>query len=257
MPTETRDRDPYWGRMFMSSAELEALKEEAAEKVRNAYDATTRAIAGGLHRLAGERDAPVDKLKVGMEAEMRRANAAAAGSTVRPATPKPVQPLRDPARDLMELIAQAEVKGHPVSYDVTYGFGKYDPSGFDKPITQMTLDEVDRFQAGMRAPRGSTPVGKYQFTRDTLRDLRRNLRLNGSEVFTPELQERLGRKRLEIAGYDRYLAGELGEQQFRTRLNKAWASVPLPGDVSEHDQPLGTTDAEVTAVLRRAARTGR
>ncbi|MGA0604962.1 hypothetical protein ACO2Q0_03095 [Phenylobacterium sp. VNQ135] len=151
------------------------------------------------------------------------------------------------------MIAQAEVKGHPVSYDVTFGFGRYDPSGFNKPITQMTLDEIDRFQAAMRAPRGSTPVGKYQFTRDTLRDLRRNLRLSGSEVFTPELQERLGRKRLQIAGYDRYLAGELSEQEFRARLNKAWASVPLPGDVPGHDQPLGTTDAEVTAVLRRAA----
>ncbi|MGA0604964.1 hypothetical protein ACO2Q0_03105 [Phenylobacterium sp. VNQ135] len=74
-PLETRDHDPLWGRMFKSSAELEAAKDEAIARAREAYDATTRAIASGLQHLAGPRDAPVNKLKVGMQPEMRKANA--------------------------------------------------------------------------------------------------------------------------------------------------------------------------------------
>jgi len=214
MPTETRDHDPHWGRMFRSSAALEALREAAAEMQKQTAPAP----------------------------QVRPAAAPA---------PKAVQPPVDDARILLDLIAQAEVKGHPVSYDVTFGFGKYDPPGYDKPITRMTLDEVDRFQAAMRAPNGSTPVGKYQFTRATLRDLRKQMGLSGSEVFTPELQERLGRKRLSWTLYDSYLAGEASEAEFRRRLNGAWASVPLPGDGSAHRQPLGITDAEVQAALRQ------
>jgi len=251
MPLETRDRDPRWGRMFMSSAELEALREAAAARVRSAYDATTRAIAGGMHHLAGERDAPVDKFKTGVSAEMQGTNSVVPRLDPKATPSEPAQPPVDDARLLLDLIAQAEVKGHPVSYDVTFGFGKFDPAGFDRPITQMTLDEIDAFQVGLKARAGSTPVGKYQINRATLQGLRRNLSLAGSEVFTPELQERLGRELLREARYDAYLAGEVSDEVFRARLNKMWASVPLPEDRSAHDQPLGTTDAEVRAALAR------
>lgn len=254
-PLETRDRDPHWGRMSKSSAELEAMKEAAAEKVRATYDATTRAIANGVAGLAGERDAPVDKFKAGMAAEMQKATppapVAPAAKAVSP------QPPTDDARLLLDLVAQAEVKGHPVRYDVTFGFGKYAPRGASKPVTALTLDEIDAYQAGMLAQGSiSTAVRKYQINRDTLRDLRRQLQLDGSEVFTPELQEKLGRKRLSQTGYDGYLAGDLSEEVFRRKLNGAWASVPLPGDRSRYKQPLGTTDAAVREVLENI-RSGR
>ncbi|WP_423350009.1 hypothetical protein [Phenylobacterium sp. VNQ135] len=186
--------------MFKSSAELEAAKEEAIARVRQTYDATTRAIAGGLQYLAGPRDAPVDKLKVGVEAEMRKANAMAPSAVAKPATPKPVQPPRDPAQDLLDVIAQAEVKGHPVSYDVTFGFGKYDPAGYGKPVTAMTVDELARFQGelGRRSGRptrqGSSAVGKYQITSALMPDLRRRLKLSGSELYDARMQERMGRE---------------------------------------------------------------
>jgi hypothetical protein len=252
MPTETRDRDPYWGRMFMSSAELEALKEEAAGKARRAYDATTCAIAGGLRQLGGPRDAPVDKLKVGMEAEMRKANAAAPGVTTGPATPKPAQPAPDPAQGLLDVIAQAEVKGHPLSYDVTFGFGKYDPEGYGKPVTAMTVDELARFQRELGRRSGSSAVGKYQITSALMPDLRRKMRLSGAELYDGEMQERMGRETLAIAGYYKFLAGEIDAAAFQDRLARYWASVPKTDGKSAYGQPLGVSMQEVQAAIARS-----
>jgi hypothetical protein len=229
MPLDTRDRDPQWGagfRMSTEEREAERLRKEAA--ARDAYAADTRRIAAGAQGLAGEPDAPVDKLKQAM-----------------------AEPARDPAQDLLDLIAKAEVKGHPVSYDTTYNFGRNDPPGFDKPVSQMSFDELDRFQTGLRKSAGNSPAGKYQVNQATQRDLRNQLGLKGDDIYSPEVQERMGRKRLEQAQFDDFVAGRISEDTFRQRMHDAWPSIPLKGDRSLKGQPLGATDAEVEAILSK------
>jgi muramidase (phage lysozyme) len=147
----------------------------------------------------------------------------------------------------------ARKKGYTSDYDVTYGYGQYDPSGHQKDrLKSMTLDQIDGFQNEMRANGGNSPVGRYQINRDSLRDLRRQLRLSGKEVFSPEMQDRLADTLLRRRGYKAFVAGKLSPAQFQESLSKEWASIPRPGQdaQSRYDngrgakQPAGITTAE-------------
>lgn len=98
-------------------------------------------------------------------------------------------------------------------------------------LTGKTLNEIDQIQAGMK---GSSAIGRYQFMRTTLKGLRRELGLSGQEKFTPELQDRLGRRLLQRRGYDKFMRGEMPREQFMKNLSTEWAGVTDAAGRSTH-----------------------
>lgn len=125
------------------------------------------------------------------------------------------------AKYVLDQIAQAEgtddatagKKGFRSGYDLVFNYQRT-----PKPLTAMNLDEVDGLQAGM----GHTPVGRYQITRGTLQGLRQELGLKGSDLFTPELQDRLGRRLMTESGYD---TQGLSPGALQARFAQHWASI--------------------------------
>jgi hypothetical protein len=95
-----------------------------------------------------------------------------------------------------------------------------------KPITQMTISELQRHQAS-GWPAKSTASGAYQFMRATLGDLRKELGLGDRQIFSPDLQDRLGYHLLKRRGYEAFMAGKISATEFGKRLAMEWASLPV------------------------------
>ena len=108
-------------------------------------------------------------------------------------------------------------------YDVIYA-NRQDK--LSKPVTSMTIAELQAAQAG-NWPAKSTASGGYQFMRATLGGLRKELKLRDSQVFTPDLQDRLGYHLLKRRGYETWMAGKLSDTGFALNLAKEWASFPV------------------------------
>ncbi len=133
-------------------------------------------------------------------------------------------------------------------YDVTYMNNRYGiPS---RPISQMTLDELHQYQRQMlnnpdnRAR--SSAVGKYQIVGTTMRNLERQMGLNGSEVFSPDLQDRMARRLIQDNGLSAYQAGKITPQQFQDFLATQWDSVPASATgKTMHGGRLGMTPERV------------
>lgn len=91
----------------------------------------------------------------------------------------------------------------------------------------MTLDEVLAFQDDMvRGGSPSSAVGRYQFLRKTLRGLKEDMGLSGSEKFTPELQDRLASALVERRGGKKFVEGKITREEFLKNLSMEWASLP-------------------------------
>ncbi len=261
------DSDPYWAARFrMTPDQMDALRRKAEATVREGYHATTRAMAEAgeaAHRFGDQAGAAVDRFKVGVQAEIDSALGHPSAPTPRslPVQAAPVAPTAPSKRDLarangagilLDRIAAGEVAGHPVEYDTTYGFGKYDPPGWNKPISQMTLDEVGQFQAQLHARSGHAPVGKYQILPATMSGLRTQMKLSGDALFDAGTQEQMGRELLRRRGWDAYLEGRISRDQLQDRLAAEWASVAMSNGRSRYPQPVGTTSEEVRAAIREA-----
>jgi hypothetical protein len=87
-----------------------------------------------------------------------------------------------------------------------------------------------------------------------LQDVRKAMKLTGSEIVTPELQDRMGREALKIAGYDDYLNGKKTLIEFRRGLARYWGSIPDPTTERLHypNQHQGTNNERVEAVIGSA-----
>lgn len=114
------------------------------------------------------------------------------------------------ASGILDLIAQAEGTKNRRGYNETLDYGRW--TGGNRNLTMMTLDEIDALQTRMLANpenralygngRGSSAVGLYQTTRETLRDFRSQLGLKGTDFFTPELQDRIAQEIVRQTGGD-------------------------------------------------------
>ncbi len=169
---------------------------------------------------------------------------------------------------LLDFIAQKEGLGDDMArryhfasgYDIPFGYGRYGSP--PKPLTQMTLGDIDAYQTALaHSPQNgghSTPVGKYQITQATLRGLKRDLQLNDGDVFTPELQDRLGREMLRQKGLDKYRTGQITAQDFQNRVAQKWDSIPKSGTGhSSSGQARATTDEQVQTAIGPLAPIGR
>ncbi len=126
---------------------------------------------------------------------------------------------------LLDFIAQTEVGSiGRASYDVIYG---HNQNKLPKPITKMTLGELIDAQVSFTKRFKSSASGRYQFMRATLQDLSRELGLRGTQVFDPDLQDRLGYHLLIRRGYNEFISGKISRTEFGKRLALEWASFPV------------------------------
>ncbi len=166
-----------------------------------------------------------------------------------------------PVRALLHQIARGEgvdddvarTRGYASSYDVPFNYGRYAQQS--KPLTRMTLGEIDELQTRILAhPENrhrASPVGKYQIVQRTLRDLKATLGLRDNVIFDRSLQDMLAAKRLEQRGIQDYVDGNISEVEFQRRMAKEWASIadPATGSVAR-GQHLGTTSAQLLPLIR-------
>lgn len=93
----------------------------------------------------------------------------------------------------LDLIGRAEGTDRGRGYNETLGYGAF--TGGPRNLTGMTLDEIDALQRQMLAHPGNTfnssALGRYQITGRTLRGLRGQMGLTGSELFDEGMQDRL------------------------------------------------------------------
>lgn len=110
------------------------------------------------------------------------------------------------------------------SYDVIYG---HNEGKISKKVTSMTIDELIAIQPTFTKRFKSSAAGGYQFMRNTLRNLKTELRLRGTQIMDPDLQDRLGYHLAIRRGYNEFIAGKISRTEFGRRLAQEWASFPV------------------------------
>lgn len=137
---------------------------------------------------------------------------------------------------LLDFIAQTEVGSTDrSSYDVIYG---HNQGKLKKQITTMTIGDLIDEQTSFTKRFKSSASGRYQFMRATLQDLSRELSLRGTQVFGPDLQDRLGYHLVIRRGYNEFIAGKISRTEFGKRLAQEWASFPVLAAVKGAHQQL-------------------
>ena len=152
--------------------------------------------------------------------------------------------------------ATAQKHGYASGYDVPLAFGKYGgAAGTTKPLSQMTIGEVKALQSQiLNNPSNnmnSSAVGKYQIVGKTLRGLQNKMGFKDTDVFSPELQDKMATELLKGRGLDSYLAGKMGDDQFQGGLANEWASIQRPG-MSTALQHTGTTTSQIREAMQTA-----
>lgn len=122
---------------------------------------------------------------------------------------------------LLDFIGDIEA---PRGYDTIYGNNQ---AKLAKPLTTMTLDEVIAAGPGWTKAYGSSAAGRYQFMNATLKDLKKELGLRGTQILGANLQDRLAYHLLKRRGYDDFMAGTIGAIRFAGLLAREWASLPV------------------------------
>lgn len=108
------------------------------------------------------------------------------------------------SKGMLDLIGKTEGTDKGRGYNETLGYGRF--TGGDVSLSTMTLDQVMALQGRMLAnpanTSNSSAVGRYQITRETLRDLMGRLGLKGSDTFDPSMQDRLAQELIRQSGGD-------------------------------------------------------
>ena len=109
----------------------------------------------------------------------------------------------------------------PAGYD-SYYTGIPKSKAPPKPLTQMTVGQVMKWQAGLSGVK-STAAGGYQFIQKTLADTVRDYNIDQNALFGPALQDRLARLLIrDCSG-----AYKRGPEPFANCLAGIWAALPL------------------------------
>jgi len=81
----------------------------------------------------------------------------------------------------------------------------------------------------------SSAAGRYQITRGTLKDLKRKMGLDGTELFDEAMQDRMALALLNRRGMGEYLLGTMTEADFINRIAMEWAGLPNMTGRSHYD----------------------
>lgn len=121
-------------------------------------------------------------------------------------------------------------------YDSWFGRGSSGgPIAPPKNPTEMTVDEILVWQ-NTNNPAGAptAAVGAYQIVDQpnarTLSGLKRTMGLNGDELFTPELQDRMADTLMEGRGLSKFLSGKMTAGRFANEIAREWAGLPVLED---------------------------
>lgn len=126
---------------------------------------------------------------------------------------------------ILDFVRKIEVgRTDRASYDVIYGHNQHK---LPKAITRMTLGELIDMQPSFTKSFKSSASGGYQFMRATLQGLSSELGLRGTQVFDPNLQDRLAYHLLKRRGYELFMDGKISRTEFGKRLAQEWASLPV------------------------------
>jgi len=122
---------------------------------------------------------------------------------------------------VLDLIAGPESGGR---YEMVY------PGTRRPQILDMTLDELFQDMRSRGRASGSSASGRYQYIQSTLRSIVNKMGLDTATTkFTPEIQDEIAIYHLRLShGLDRWLAGQMRNEQFLDRISKTWAGIPNP-----------------------------
>ncbi len=134
-----------------------------------------------------------------------------------------------PALDVLDLIRVTETsRDDDTAYETIYG---HHEDELTKPITEMTVAELQENQPGFSETWGSSASGAYQFMYATLGDLLEGEHCTEEDIFEPDLQDDLGFVLLQRRGYDPWAKFQTSTDAFMVELSKEWASFPVPYDM--------------------------
>ncbi len=147
------------------------------------------------------------------------------------------------APELMGLVTTHEAP----DFDTIFSGSKIQP---DKPITQMTVAEVRKFQDEMvDAGSDSSAVGKMQIIRNTLDEVIKKGVISKDDVFNEETQTKAFDYLLKKRGVDKfievknssasYAEKEQAAIEFQMRLAQEFASIPIPYDLPDRGLKKG------------------
>lgn len=130
---------------------------------------------------------------------------------------------------LLDFIRETEVgRSDRASYDVIYANKQHK---LKQPLTTMNYGDIVDEQKKWSKNHGSSAAGAYQFMRATLIGLAKEIpSISGKDVFTPDLQDRLGYHLLKRRGYADFIVGKITLVDFARRLAMEWASFPVLAD---------------------------
>jgi hypothetical protein len=138
------------------------------------------------------------------------------------------------------LISRGEGTDGAHGYDKVYGPPKrtWYPPNAKKP-SELTIDQWIAMGPSLVHANGSSAMGKFQITTAALKDLMGRMNLNGDEVMTPELQNRMMRQLLSKAHYDDFLTDR--DTGARPKVQKALAGIwsSVAPDSSDVTHPKG------------------
>jgi muramidase (phage lysozyme) len=158
--------------------------------------------------------------------------------------------------EILNLIGNTEGTDRGRGYNESLAYGSFTNGPVD--LVTMSLDEIDILQTRMlnhpKNSMNSSALGRYQILRTTLRSLRRELGLEGDELFDVEMQDRLGIALLDRRGYSQWKAGRMSDRTFQANLSLEWASLtnPITGRGSYLGQNAGTKLSLQQEALDRA-----
>lgn len=157
-------------------------------------------------------------------------------------------------RPMIDLIGKSEGTAPPKGdgYNETLAYGAY--TNGDVKLVSMTLDQIDTLQTRMlghpKNKMNSSAVGWGQIVRTTMRNIRKDLGLDGKALFDADMQDRMICYLLGVRGIDKWLAGRLKTDTLINNLAKEWASLPTTKGVGHYDgQRAGVTLTDVKAAL--------
>ncbi len=154
------------------------------------------------------------------------------------------------AARILDLVSGAELKGTEAgNYNAVYG-----NAAATEDLSRRTLDQTIAWSQSRGT--SSSATGRYQFLASTLESLKSELKLSGSEPFSPALQDRMALALLNRRGFREWTVGKLTDDAFAANLAKEWASLPNPATGRSHYAGDGVNKALVSPSQVRAALTG-